>query len=62
MPDIPAIADNATSTDITDNFLQNDALIRFYFKENPDKLSDFEYASRIKELAFLAKEGLLRSV
>jgi hypothetical protein len=38
----------------------NDALIRFYFKENPDTLSDDQYAQRIKELRWLAEEGLTK--
>jgi len=35
-------------------------LIRFNFKENPDLLSDEEYAERIKEMVWLAKEGFLK--
>jgi len=40
----------------------NDAMIRFFFKENPDDLSDVDYAGRIKELKWLAGEGLLRGI
>lgn len=37
-----------------------DAMIRFHFKENPELLSDIDYASRIKELKWLADEGFLK--
>ena len=40
----------------------NNAMIRFFFKENPDKLSDDEYAGRVKELKWLADEGFLRGI
>ncbi|MEA4916545.1 hypothetical protein [Proteiniphilum sp.] len=40
----------------------NDAMIRFFFKENPDNLSDEDYASRLKELKWLSEEGLLRGI
>jgi hypothetical protein len=36
-----------------------DAQIRFFFKENPDTLSDEEYCRRVKELKWLAEEGFL---
>lgn len=36
------------------------AMIRFYYKENPDALDDMEYAKRIKELDWLSEEGLLK--
>jgi hypothetical protein len=39
-----------------------DAMIRFFFKENPDHLSDEEYARRIKELRWLADEGFLKGI
>ena len=38
-----------------------DAMVRCVFKEDPDSLSDEEYARRIKEMRWLADEGLLRS-
>ena len=37
-----------------------DAMIRIFFKEDPDTLGDSEYARRIKELRWLADEGFLR--
>ncbi len=37
-------------------------MIRFFFKEDPDSLNDVEYVRRIKELTWLADEGLLRGV
>lgn len=36
-----------------------DALIRFFFKENPDGLNDVEYARRRKELKWLSQSGFL---
>lgn len=39
-----------------------DALIRFFFKENPDLLTDDEYAIRWNELRWLSKEGLFRGI
>jgi hypothetical protein len=39
-----------------------DALIRFFFKENPDLLTDDEYAIRWKELIWLSNEGLLKGI
>jgi len=39
-----------------------DAMIRFFFKEDPDTLSDDEYARRIKELRWLADEGFLKGI
>lgn len=39
-----------------------DALIRFHFKENPDLLTDEEYAIRWKELKWLSNEGFLRGI
>jgi hypothetical protein len=41
---------------------QNDAMIRFYFKENPDSLDDYEFARRVKELKFLSEQGMLKSI
>jgi hypothetical protein len=35
------------------------ALIRFHFKEDPELLTDDEFASRVKELKWLAEEGVL---
>lgn len=37
-------------------------MIRFFFKENPDKLDDYEYAKRYKELIWLGKEGFLSGI
>jgi len=37
-------------------------MIRLFFKENPDDLTDEEFAGRIKELKFLAEEGFLKGV
>lgn len=39
-----------------------DAMIRFFFKENPDNLSDEEYARRWKEINWLSGEGFLRGI
>ena len=39
-----------------------DAMIRFFFKEDPDKLSDDEFVRRIKELRWLADEGFLKGI
>jgi hypothetical protein len=39
-----------------------DAMIRLFFKENPDTLTDIEYARRIKEISWLAGEGFLRGI
>jgi hypothetical protein len=38
------------------------AMIRFFFKENPDELSDVEFAQRVKELTFLSEEGFLKGI
>jgi hypothetical protein len=37
------------------------AMIRFFFKENPERLSDMEFAQRVRELTFLAEEGFLKT-
>jgi hypothetical protein len=37
-------------------------MIRFFFKENPESLSDEEYTVRVKELVWLAKEGFLGGI
>jgi hypothetical protein len=37
-------------------------MIRFFFKENADDLTDEEFACRIKELTFLSEEGFLRGI
>jgi hypothetical protein len=37
------------------------AMIRFFFKENPERLSDMEFAQRIRELTFLTEEGFLKT-
>ena len=39
-----------------------DAMIRFFYKENPDTLSDFEYAKRWNEIKWLGNEGFLKSI
>jgi hypothetical protein len=39
-----------------------DAMIRFFFKEDPDRLDDEAYAVRISELKWLAKQGFLRGI
>ncbi len=39
-----------------------DAMMRIFYKEDPDALSDEEYARRIKELTWLAEEGFLRGI
>jgi hypothetical protein len=39
-----------------------DAMIRFFFKENPEQLTDEEYASRFLEIKWLAKQGFLRGI
>jgi hypothetical protein len=39
-----------------------DAMIRFFFKENPNDLTDDDYACRVKELNWLAKEGFLKGI
>jgi hypothetical protein len=38
------------------------AMIRFFFKENPEELSDMEFAVRVRELCFLAEEGFLKGI
>jgi len=38
------------------------AMIRLFFKEDPDHLTDEEFARRIKELTWLGNEGFLRGV
>jgi hypothetical protein len=37
-------------------------MIRFLFKENPDKLSDEAYTGRVKELKWLAENGFLQGI
>ena len=37
-------------------------MIRFFYKEDPDQLSDEEFAVRTKELTWLGNEGFLRGV
>ncbi|MDD2996363.1 MAG: hypothetical protein PHP99_09155 [Paludibacter sp.] len=48
------------SCDISEIMNMYDAMIRFFFKENPVLLSDEDYAVRIKELTWLSKEGFLK--
>lgn len=64
MADIPPIPkdEEPGEVDLLELCAQNDAMIRFYFKENPDRLDDYEYARRIKELKFLANEGMLKAL
>jgi hypothetical protein len=38
------------------------AMIRFFFKENPDELSDMDFVSRQRELMFLSDNGFLRGI
>jgi len=38
------------------------AQIRFLFKENPEALSDEDFAKRVKELKWLAEEGYLSGI
>jgi len=47
---------------IADTLLQYNAMIRFYYKEDPNLLSDEELCFRIKELKFLAESGLLKAI
>lgn len=37
-------------------------MIRFFFKENPENLSDDEFVSRVKELRWLSDEGFLKGI
>jgi hypothetical protein len=37
------------------------AMIRFFFKENPETLSDMDFAVRVRELCFLAGEGFFKT-
>jgi hypothetical protein len=39
-----------------------DAMIRFFFKEDPDLLLDEDFVRRIKELRWLADEGFLKGI
>jgi hypothetical protein len=38
-----------------------DAMIRFYFREDPDTLNDLEYTRRAKEILWLKEEGLIKA-
>ena len=38
-----------------DEYAQKSALIRFYFRVNPDKLSDTMFARRFEELMYVLK-------
>jgi hypothetical protein len=40
-----------------EEYAMYDAMVRFLFKENPDELSDMEYARRVKELRWLSESG-----
>jgi len=40
----------------------HNAMIRFFFKEKPEALSDEDFASRVKELKWLAECGFLRGI
>jgi len=35
-------------------------MIRYFFKENPDELSDEEYVRRVKEMRWLSEEGFTK--
>lgn len=37
-------------------------MIRFFFKENPEALSDEDFAQRVKELKWLADGGFLSGI
>jgi len=39
-----------------------DAMIRFFFKENPDHLDDEDYVRRVKELRWLSEEGFTKGI
>jgi hypothetical protein len=39
-----------------------DAMIRFFFKENPDTLDDDEYVLRVRELVWLSNEGFTKGI
>jgi hypothetical protein len=52
----------ADSCDIEQVFEMYNTMIRFFFKENPDNLSDMEFARRVKELRWLADEGFLKGI
>jgi hypothetical protein len=39
-----------------------EAMIRLFFKEDPDGLSDEDFTRRIRELTWLGNEGFLRGV
>lgn len=53
---------DADSCDELELFTMYDAMIRFFFKENPDNLTDDDYAFRVKELNWLAKEGFFKGI
>ena len=53
---------DADSCEIGELVLMFDAMIRFFFKEDPASLPDDEYAWRIKELTWLAGEGFLKGI
>jgi len=38
-----------------DEYAKNNALIRFYYRCNPDKLSDQEWCKRVAELQWILK-------
>ena len=43
---------------IADDYIaKNNALIRFYFNTNPDKLSDTTWAKRVAELDYVLKKA-----
>jgi hypothetical protein len=62
LEDIPLIASTSDSQDIDQLCFQYDAMIRLFFKENPDQLNDDEFARRVKELKFLSEQGFLKSI
>jgi len=38
-----------------DEIARNNALIRFFYRENPDKLSDSQWAKRVAEMDYCLK-------
>lgn len=62
LPYLPALNDADSCDDMAIHIKIYNAMIRFFFKENPEKLSDIEFVERIRELRFLADEGFLRGI
>jgi len=59
LPHIRPLKD-ADNCDIWELIEMYNAMVRLFFKEDPDKLSDDEFARRIEELRWLSEEGFLR--